>query len=148
MLIGRDGALALPPIPELRSDQRVVEFFNRCLAALLLAGVYVEAVTLDHLEFGSVIDWKYIRVETQGRAAANRFHFLYNATTELLQAALPGRELALHRLDLADHALSDPFRPAEPRPLDPQYWMPIPKLPGEEELEREEARVRESSGRR
>jgi hypothetical protein len=46
------------------------------LAALLLAGVYVEAVTLDHLEFGSVIDWKYIRVDTQGRAAANRFHFL------------------------------------------------------------------------
>jgi hypothetical protein len=30
MLIGRDGALALPPIPELRSDQRVVEFFNLC----------------------------------------------------------------------------------------------------------------------
>ena len=76
MLVGRDGALALPPIPELRSDQTVVEFFNRCLAALLLAGVYVEAVTLDHLEFGSVIDWKYIRVRTQGRAAANRFHFL------------------------------------------------------------------------
>ena len=76
MLVGRDGALALPPIPELRSDQRVVEFFNRCLAALLLGGVYVEAVTLDHLEFGSVIDWKYIRVHTPGRAAANRFHFL------------------------------------------------------------------------
>jgi hypothetical protein len=302
VLVGRDGALALPPIPELRTDQRAVEFFNRSLAALLLAGVYVEAVTLDHLEFGSVIDWKYIRVETQGYAAANRFHFLarmrmappieaiallqprtvslaqlrsamadglaamatipqlsgefllkgvsgvarrdwglalsnlwitieqltgflwerevlanlpegaeridgqrdqlkdtrtwtaaarqemlhhksaispatlralyrarkarnelmhsgrhpaeplalaaYDATIKLLQAALPGRELALYRLDLADHALSDPFRPAEPRPLDPQYWIPIPKLPGEEDLEREEAKARESSCRR
>jgi hypothetical protein len=302
MLVGRDGALALPPIPDLRSDQRAVEFFNRCLAALLLGGVYVEAVILDHLEFGSVIDWKYIRVHTQGRAAANRFHFLarmrmappieaiellqprtvsvgklriamadglavlatvpqlsgefllkgvsgiarrdwgfalsnlwitieqltgflwerevlaclpegaeridgqrdqlkdtrtwtaatrqevlhhkgaisaatlralyrarkarnelmhsgrhpaepsalaaYGAMIDLLQVALPGRELALRHLDLADHALSDPFRPAEQRALDPQYWMPIPKLPGEEDLEREEAKARERSERR
>ena len=72
----------------------------------------------------------------------------YTATTELLQAALPGRDLALCHLDLADHALSDPFQPAEPRPLDPQYWMPIPKLPGEEDLEREEAKARERSDRR
>ena len=72
----------------------------------------------------------------------------YAATTELLQAALLGREPALCHLDLADHALSDPFGPADPRPLDPKYWMPIPKLPGEEDLEREEAKARESSGRR
>src|SRR5262245_22386111 len=49
MVIGRDGALALPPIPELRSDQQAVEFFNRCLAALLLGGVYCEAIQLDNL---------------------------------------------------------------------------------------------------
>src|SRR4051812_40448979 len=36
MLVGRDGALALPPLPQLRSDQQAVEFFNRCLAAFLL----------------------------------------------------------------------------------------------------------------
>jgi hypothetical protein len=84
-----------------------------------------------------------------GRHPAEPFALAaYNATTELLQAALPGRELALYRLDLADHALSDPFQPAEPRPLDPQYWMPIPKLPGEEDLEREEAKAREGPGRR
>ena len=76
MLVGRDGALALPPIPDLRDDQRSVEFFNRCLAALLLGGIYCEAITLDHLEFGAIIDWKYIRTYTPGRAAANRFHTL------------------------------------------------------------------------
>jgi hypothetical protein len=72
----------------------------------------------------------------------------YSATLELLQAALPGRELALYRLDLAEHSMSDPFKPVEPKSLDPQYWMPIPKLPGEEDLEREEAKARASSDRR
>jgi hypothetical protein len=75
MLIGRDGALALPPIPELRSDLQAVEFFNRCLAALLLGGVYCTAVSLDNLELGSIIDWKYIRSHG-GQAGANHFHQL------------------------------------------------------------------------
>jgi hypothetical protein len=76
LLIGRDGAVALPPIPELRNDQRAVEYFNRCFAALLLGGVFCEAVSLDGLEFGSVIDWKYIRVRTLSPAAPSRFHAL------------------------------------------------------------------------
>ncbi|MGC1588326.1 MAG: hypothetical protein WA791_21900, partial [Rhodomicrobium sp.] len=50
MVVARDGALALPPLPELRSDQAAVEFFNRCLAALLLGGVYCEAINLDGLD--------------------------------------------------------------------------------------------------
>jgi hypothetical protein len=44
-------------------------------------------------------------------------------------------------MNLKDHELSDPFKPVEPTPLSPQYWMPILKLPGEEELEREEAKA-------
>jgi hypothetical protein len=76
LLIGRDGAVALPPIPELRNDQKAVEYFNRCLAALLLGGVFCEAVSLDGLELGSVIDWTYIRVRTSRSPAPNRFHSL------------------------------------------------------------------------
>jgi hypothetical protein len=68
LVLGRDGALALPPIPELREHQRVVEFFNRCLAALLLGGIYCEAITLDNLETGSILDWKYIRVHSTLKA--------------------------------------------------------------------------------
>lgn len=75
MVVGRDGALALPTISMLRSDQEAVEFFNRCLAALLLVGIYCTSVNLDHLEFGSIIDWKYIR-STGGPGGANRFHEL------------------------------------------------------------------------
>ena len=58
LAVGRDGALALPPIDDLRSTQAAVEFFNRCLAALLLGGMYCEAINPDGLDLGSIIDWK------------------------------------------------------------------------------------------
>jgi hypothetical protein len=74
MVIARDGALALPPLPELRSDQGAVEYFNRCLAALLLGGIYCEAINLDGLDLGHIIDWKYVRSQRDGASAANRFH--------------------------------------------------------------------------
>lgn len=74
LVVSRDGALALPPLPELRSDQSAVEYLNRCLAGLLLGGVYCEAVTLDGLDFGSIIDWRYIRSSRSGTSAPNRFH--------------------------------------------------------------------------
>ena len=76
MVVSRDGGIALPPIPQLRNDQEAVEFFNRCFAAMLLGGVYCEAIGLDGLDFGSIIDWKYIRVNTSAPASANRFHRL------------------------------------------------------------------------
>ncbi|MFZ0600257.1 MAG: hypothetical protein WAN05_02605 [Roseiarcus sp.] len=74
LAVGRDGALALPPIDGLRSTQAAVEFFNRCLAGLLLGGVYCEAINPDGLDLGSIIDWTYIRAHRYGPAAANRFH--------------------------------------------------------------------------
>jgi hypothetical protein len=74
MVITRDGALALPPLPELRSDQSAVEYFNRCLAALLLGGIYCEAINLDGLDLGSIIDWKYVRSRRDGASATNRSH--------------------------------------------------------------------------
>ena len=76
MIVCRDGGLALPLVPELRGDQAAVEFFNRCLAAILIGGVYCEAISSDGLDFGSILDRKYVRVGTCAPAAANRFHFL------------------------------------------------------------------------
>jgi len=74
LVLARDGALALPPIETLRSDQAAVEFFNQCLAGLLIGGIYCEAVTTDGLDLGSIIDWKYVRSHKSGQAAPNRFH--------------------------------------------------------------------------
>ena len=76
MVVCRDGGLALPPVLDLRGDQAAVEFFNRCLASILLGGIYCEAITLDGLDFGFVFDWKYVRITTCSVAAANRFHFI------------------------------------------------------------------------
>ena len=295
MVISRDGGIALPPIPQLRNDLEPVEFFNRCFAAMLLGGVYCEAIGLDGLDFGSIIDWKYIRVNTSAPASANRFHQLvrlrqassleaialldprvvefadlraamiagreileevpelsgefllkgvtgiarrdwgvalanlwivveqitsnlwkrlmveparaagpipgrvdqlsdtrtwsiavrhetlhqinvlpretliklfevrkarnalthggehptaeaaqaaYTGATELLRVAVPELPIPLLALDLTDHALSDPFTPSTATLIDPMYWMEIPKLPGEAELERLEANDR------
>nr|WP_137116137.1 hypothetical protein [Azospirillum argentinense] len=294
LVVGRDGALALPPIDDLRSTQAAVEFINRCLAGLLLGGIYCEAINPDALDVGSIIDWAYIRVHKSGPAAANRFHkhvrhlqaapleaialvqprqigldelrtamgaglkilnavplmrgeYLLKGTTGLarldwgsalanlwivveqlvadlwerkvveptletdpsksrrsqlmdtrswtasariemlfqkalidldtvhalgkarrarnslhhsgqhpssddawaayqgiaglLMVALDGERPSLFDLDLADHALIDPFTPPKPLLGEPTHWMAIPKLPGEEQLERAETEV-------
>ncbi len=75
MVVFRDGAMALPVLPELRTVTESVEFINRNFSALLLGGVYCEMIGLDGLDFGSIIDWKYLRVVTSAPAAANRFHY-------------------------------------------------------------------------
>lgn len=90
MLVCRDGALALPPIPELADHQRAVEFFNKCLAGIILGGIYCEAITLDNLEVGSILDWKYIRSLGNSSAAPNRFHSLAR-----LQMAPPVEAISL-----------------------------------------------------
>ncbi len=92
MLIARDGALALPPLPELRTDYVAVEYFNRYLAALLLGGVYCEAINLDGLELGSIIDWKYVRSHGDGASATNRFHKHIR-----YQSASPLESISLYR---------------------------------------------------
>lgn len=294
LVVARDGALALPPIKELQADHASVEFFNRCLAGLLIGGVYCEAISSDGLDLGSVIDWKYLRSHRTGHAASNRFHeqiryrsasaleaillmdprtvqfaalatamktglsvldeitrlrgdillkgvtgiarrdwsaglsnlwiaieqlishiwnsviaktaeatgspkarrdqladnrtwtvavklevlhqlghlsadalrqlsvarkarndlaheghtpseasalSAFSGVRHLMKVILPHKHIPLFDLDLADHAISDPFAPRS-NPVDPKYWMTIPKLPGEEELERLEASLR------
>ena len=66
----------------------------------------------------------------------------YRSALALLRGACGDAAIPLSGLNLADHSLSDPFKPRESRALNPRYWMAIPKLPGEVELEREEARAR------
>ena len=67
MVVCRDGGLALPPVLDLRKDQAAVEFFNRCLASILLGGIYCEAITLDSLGFGvrvrlEICSYNYLRI--------------------------------------------------------------------------------------
>jgi hypothetical protein len=62
-------------------------------------------------------------------------HAAYAATITLLRIALQGQELPLFNMNLDDHSLSDPCKPVDRKPLEPEYWMAIPKLPGEEEME-------------
>ncbi len=111
LVVGRDGGLALPPLPQLRNDAEAVEFFNRCFAALLLGGQFCEAISLDGLDFGSILDWKYIRIHSNAASAPNRFHQMVRmrqsakieaislmeprtvSLTELIEAMKTGRDI-------------------------------------------------------
>jgi len=63
-----------------------------------------------------------------------------------MQSVVGERIIPLSGLNLADHSLSDPFKPIDRGPLDDvRYWMEILKLPGEAEIEREEARALEQN---
>jgi hypothetical protein len=65
----------------------------------------------------------------------------YSGICSLLSVVLTDDTLPLLRLDLRNHALSDPFAPPKHEgPIEPEFWMAIPKLPGEEELEKTEAK--------
>jgi hypothetical protein len=66
------------------------------------------------------------------------------AALHLLEVA-SGREIPLSQLNLADHILSDPFLPRGESKIEPQYWISIPKLPGEADLERLEAAMRNNA---
>ena len=292
MVVARDGAVGLPVLRSTQDISSAAEHFNRCFAALLLGGVYCDAINPDGLEFGFVLDWKYLRLQSGSQAAPNVFHrhvrmqmaapieairlvqprviematiesamragrsvlervpeispeFLlkgvtavarrdwaaalsslwivieqitshlweqrvltparaehfvigridqladsrtwtvatrhellhqigalpeavlselaiarrarnalahrgqhpgeaesrsaYGSTLSLLQIACEALPIPLKDVDLTDHTISDPFVPRDPSPGEPTHWMPIPKLPGEAELERLEA---------
>jgi hypothetical protein len=294
LIITRDGSLALPPIKEFMTDQYAAEYFNKCLAGLLIGGIYCECVNTDSIERGVIIDWTYVRSVTAGLAASNRFHkqirycncgpleainllhpklvFInelndamqigmdvlnriprmradyllrgvtgigrrdwgsalanlwivveqliaslwekyvisptidvdnsksrrdqlsdtrtwtaaariemlyqksvidlqtlrhlsiarksrnnlhhegihpsiedaygsYRAVCDLMRIVLEGREVPLFDLKIEDHSLSDPFAPPKRIDVEPRFWMEIPKLPGEQELEKAEAKL-------
>lgn len=61
----------------------------------------------------------------------------YSSVVDLMRTVLDGQEVPLFAMDLGDHALSDPFAPTPPIVGQPQFWRAIPKLPGEEEIEKE-----------
>ena len=104
MVVCRDGGFALPPVPDLLADQAAVEFFNKCFAAILLGGIYCESITLDGLDFGSILDWKYVRVSSCSSAAPNRFHFLirgqHTSPFEAIALTEP-RQIAMRDLNKA-----------------------------------------------
>jgi hypothetical protein len=66
----------------------------------------------------------------------------YEGVCGLLSVAWKGQHPPLFELDLGDHTLSDPFAPSSVLEGEPEFWMEIPKLPGELELERAEAERR------
>lgn len=66
----------------------------------------------------------------------------YEGVLALLRCATGSKPIPLSSLKLADHSISDPFTAMEARLEGVKFWMDFPKLPGEEDMEKEEAAAR------
>jgi hypothetical protein len=66
------AAAGLPVLAPTKDIYSATEQFNRCFAAFLVGGVYCEAINPDGLEFGFVVDWKYLHLQSGSQAAALR----------------------------------------------------------------------------
>ena len=59
-----------------------------------------------------------------------------SAAEGLLSEAVGKRDIPLLSINLDDHSLTDPFQRHSGPVQNVQYWMPFPKLPGEEEIDK------------
>lgn len=92
LVVGFDGALALPPLNLFRETGEAVEFFNRICGSILLGGIYCEAINADDIEIGSILDWTYIRSQSTGRSLSATFHSLFR-----MRMAPPLLAMQLHQ---------------------------------------------------
>jgi hypothetical protein len=74
MVVGFDGVLALPLMPEFREVEKAVSFFNRHLAAILLGGIYCEAIGLEDVDSGEILNWEFVRTAGHGSSMISQFH--------------------------------------------------------------------------
>lgn len=65
----------------------------------------------------------------------------YNSIQSLFEKILIDIKPKIFDIDLSNHTISDPFK-ERTEPLEPQFFMEIPKLPNELELEIKEASLR------
>lgn len=78
MVVGLDGALALPILPEFRRVEKAMETYNCTLAAVLLGGIYCEAIGLRDVVRGFVYDWRYILLLPAASGDRNGFQSLFH----------------------------------------------------------------------
>jgi hypothetical protein len=115
--------------------------------------VWTAATRIEMLQQKGVLDLATLTALSKARKARNDLAHRgvnpseddanagYAGIRSLIGVALADETLPLLTLDLANHALSDPFLPPEHwGRVEPEFWMSIPKLPGEEELEKAEAK--------
>lgn len=73
MLVGFDGTLALPALPEFSQPEKALKIFNRVLLEMLLGGIYTEAAAPSDIFPGILYKTGYIRIYAQN-GNAGRLH--------------------------------------------------------------------------
>ncbi len=62
MLVGFDGTLALPAIPEFAQQDKALKIFNRVLLEMLLGGIYTEAAAPEDIFRGILYKTGFVRM--------------------------------------------------------------------------------------
>ena len=99
MLVGFDGTLALPAIPEFAQHDKALKIFNRVLLEMLLGGIYTEAAAPADIFQGILYKTGYVRI------------FVNSGSTASLHSALRDRSASstenIRLLDLKPMTISN-----------------------------------------
>lgn len=99
MLVGFDGSLALPALPEFATHGKALKIFNRVLLEMLLGGIYTEAAAPADIFQGVLYKTGYVRIYARSGQVAK------------LHSALRDRSASttenIHLLDLTPTTISD-----------------------------------------
>jgi len=92
MLVGFDGTLALPALPEFVQHDKALKIFNRVLLEMLLGGIYTEAAAPEDIFSGILYNTGYVRI------------YARSGSTGRLHSALRDRSASsLENICLLDH---------------------------------------------
>ncbi len=74
MLVGFDGTLALPDLPDFSHHEKALKIFNRVFLEMLLGGIYKEAAKPSDICKGVLLKSRYIRMyPSRGQTSALHF---------------------------------------------------------------------------
>jgi hypothetical protein len=71
MLVGFDGTLALPALPEFTEHGKALKIFNRVLLEMLLGGIYTEAAAPADIFHGMLYKTGYVRMHARSGPVAS-----------------------------------------------------------------------------
>lgn len=71
MLVGFDGTLALPALPEFTEHGKALKIFNRVLLEMLLGGIYTEAAAPADIFQGVLYKTGYVRMYARSGQVAS-----------------------------------------------------------------------------
>ncbi|PBP63347.1 hypothetical protein DND62_07170 [Pseudomonas syringae pv. pisi] len=103
MLVGFDGTLALPALPEFTQRDKALKIFNRVLLEMLLGGIYTEAAAPEDIFPGLLYNTGYIRIHSPPGNTGSLHYALRDRSGSSLQSIslLDRKPITISKLEKA-----------------------------------------------